>query len=222
LLDHLALRFVQEGWSVKKLIRAIALSRSYQLSAVSSQAEKQRAVDPENRLLSRMNRRRLDAEAIRDSILVVSGRLDRTLGGPNWKPNTTSEYGYQFDDVRRSVYTPVFRNRLLELFEAFDFADPNLVLGRRNVSTVATQALYLMNSPFVMEQAKYAATAALAADLDDAGRIDRAYRTALGRPPTAKEREVALKFVAQAGDKQAAWERVYQALFGCIDFRYVN
>src|SRR5262249_13979524 len=155
------------------------------------------AVDPENRLLWRMNRHRLDAESIRDAILTVSGQLHPTLGGPNIRKGTTVERDYKFDDTRRSVYTPVFRNKLLELFEAFDFADPNIVVGRRNVSTVATQALYLMNNPFVMEQARHAATALLAVkDLDDAGRVERAYRLALGRQPTAGERELALRFVS--------------------------
>src|SRR5262249_60866272 len=106
----------------------------------------------------------------------------------------------------RSVYTPVSRNRLLELFEAFDFADPNLVVGRRSVSTVATQALYLMNNPFVMDQARHAAKAALAEPgADDGGRVERAYRTALGRPPTERERRLALDFVAAAGGQPEQW-----------------
>ncbi len=227
LLDYLALRFARDGWSVKKLIRAIMLSRAYQLA---SRADPQSAAaDPENRLVGHMNRRRLDAEAIRDAILAVSGRLDLTVGGPTIKPGTATETGYRFDDRRRSVYTPVFRNRLLELFEAFDFADPNLVGGRRNVSTVATQALYLMNNPFVMDQARYAAARALAwPRLDEAGRLARAYRLALGRPPTARERKLALAFVQEGGEKAtaeqrlAAWARFYQVLFACMDFRYVN
>jgi hypothetical protein len=226
LLDHLALRFIDEGWSVKKLIRTLVLTRAYQMSSnPRAVANASGSVDPENRLLAHANRRRLDAESLRDTILTVSGRLDRTVGGPNMRPGTASETGYQFDDGRRSVYTPVFRNRLLELFEAFDFADPNLSLGRRNVSTVATQALYLMNSPFVMEEAKEAAQAALKSDLDDGKRVERAYRTALGRPPSERERELALKFVTadSAPEKRlAAWSRFYQSLFACIDFRYVN
>jgi hypothetical protein len=227
LLDYLALRFVEDGWSVKKLVRTIVLSRVYQQSSNPQSAIRNpQSIDPENRLLSHANRRRLDAESIRDTILAVSGKLERTVGGANMRPGTASETGYLFDDGRRSIYTPVFRNRLLELFEAFDFADPNLSLGRRNVSTVATQALYFMNSPFVMEQAKYAAEATLKqSDGDDGSRIDRAYRTALGRPPSARERELALKFVGTASTPEqqlATWSRFYQALFACIDFRYVN
>jgi hypothetical protein len=218
LLDYLALQLVREGWSVKALVRSIVLSRAYQMRCDGPLA------DPENRLLARMNRHRLDAEAIRDAILAVSGRLDRTLGGPTMRKGTASEYGYQFDDVRRSVYTPVFRNRLLELFEAFDFADPNLVGGRRNVSTVATQALFLMNSPFVLEEARHAAKAALASPGPDEARVERAYRAALGRLPTARERELALACVGGASEEErvTAWERFYQALFACLDFRYVN
>jgi hypothetical protein len=227
LLDYLAVRFMRQGWSVKRLIREIMLSRAYQLSSAGPPTRG--IADPENRLLSRMNRRRLDAEALRDAMLTVSGRLDRRLGGPTTRKGTVTETGYQFNDTRRSVYTPVFRNRLLELFEAFDFADPNIVVGRRNVSTVATQALYLLNSPFVMEQARHAAGAALTVEgLDDAGRVERAYRMALGRPPTAGERRLALRFVAETGEtatgeqRLAAWERFYQALFACIDFRFIN
>jgi hypothetical protein len=231
LLDYLALEFIASGsqdspgWSVKRLIREIMLSRTYQLGGTPGTG----GVDPENRLLGRSNRRRLDAEALRDTMLVVSGRLDRTMGGPTIKKGTVTETGYRFDDRRRSVYTPVFRNRLLELFEAFDFPDPNIVVGRRNVSTVAPQALYLMNSPFVLEESRYAARALLAArELDDAGRVDRAYRLALGRPPAGRERRLALDFVAEVGEtatadeRLAVWARFYQALFGCIDFRYVN
>src|SRR5207249_37440 len=156
LLDYLAVRFVEEGWSVKKLVREIVLTRTWQMSSTpDSQTAKIAAkVDPENRLLWKANRRRLDAEAIRDTLLAVSGKLDPAMGGPTVRKGTAVERDYTFDDVRRSVYTPVFRNRMLELFEVFDFADPNVCMGKRNVSTVAPQALYLMNSPFVMDLAK--------------------------------------------------------------------
>jgi len=183
-----------------------------------------------------MNRRRLDAEAIRDSILVVSGKLDKKMGGPTIRtPEQAAanqanpvEYGYVFTDVRRSVYTPLFRNRLLELFETFDFADPNSVVGRRNVSTVAPQALYLLNNPFVMDQAEKAATvASKVPDLTDEQRVEQAFLTTLGRSPTKKEQTLALSAVSSANQDDpdanlAAWQRLYQALFGCIDFRYLD
>ena len=240
LLDHLAARFMNEGWSTKRLIREIVLSRTYgQSSAANKQAA---AIDPENRLLWRMNRKRLDSESIRDAILVVSGKLDRTFGGQNVNdPNvlkgsgtvTPTEYGFVFTDVRRSVYTPAFRNRMLELFEAFDMADQNTVAGRRNISTVAPQALYMLNAPFVMEQARFAAEKALAAEaVDDGERIDRAFHEALGRAPTEGERKAALAAVTTTTDlarseesidpRVAAWERFFQALYGCLDFRYLD
>jgi hypothetical protein len=236
LLDHLARRFIAEAWSVKKLVREIMLSRTYQLAAAARPSE----ADPDNRLFSHASRRRLDAEQIRDTILWVSGELKLGVGGPNIAgagaidANTTAaqntEYTYVFNDTRRSVYTPAFRNRRLEIFEVFDFGDINATLGKRNVSTVAPQALYLMNHPFVIEQAKSAAQRALALPgLDDAARIERAYRMALGRPPTAKERDLALQFVAveaSAGTNESqrleAWAQFYQSLFACVDFRYVN
>ncbi len=236
LLDYLAVRFMDDGWSVKRLVRLLVLSRVYQQSSEAAGSrqlavgnEQTSSSDPENRLFGRQNRRRLEAEAIRDAILSVSGELDRSAGGPTIKAGTTKELGYVFDDSRRSVYTPVLRNRLLDLFEVFDFADPNIVLGRRNVSTVSTQALYLMNHPFVMDQAAAAARRTVTGDdPDDAARVDRAYRTALGRLPTPGERRTAVDFLraasgSQAADDQhAAWAQLYQALFACIDFRYVD
>lgn len=235
LLDYLAMRFASPrptggeglgvrglGGSTKALIREIVLSHAFQMSSQTSDAGAK--ADPENRLLWRMNRQRLEAEAIRDTMLVVAGQLDTKTMGNTIKKGTVAERDYVFDDVRRSVYTPIFRNRLLELYEVFDFPDPNMVAGRRNVSTVPTQALYMMNSPFVMSQARNAATLALKDGANDAERIDAAYRKSLGRLPTARERELALQYVAVPVVEQrlAAWERFYQTLFACVDFRYVN
>jgi len=256
LLDYLASEFTTSNWSTKRLVRSIALSHIYRTSSTvdPATAKKAAAVDPDNRLLWRMNRRRLDAESIRDAILVVSGKLDRKLGGiavedPNVLKGVgtvmPTEYGFVFADTRRSIYTPAFRNRTLELFEAFDFADPNSVTGKRNISTVAPQALYLLNSPFVMEQASAAAARSLAEHptLDDEQRIETAFRDALGRAPSEREAQTALAAVkkrsavasnlpvtvsvsdaneATTDPKLAAWEQVYQALYGCVDFRYVD
>ena len=227
LLDFLARRFMADGWSTKALVRSLVLSRAYRMAAADSPART--AADPENRLLSRMNRRRLDAEAIRDAILQASGTLDLTAGGPGiTDPNVLggagtdrpTEYGYQFTDTRRSVYTPAFRNRRLALFETFDAADPNAVAGERGASTVSPQALYLLNSRFVMDQAQAAATNLLAAALpDDPARVDTAFLTALGRRPRPAEREAVLASLAGGDEPLAAWQRVFQALYGCIDFR---
>jgi len=221
LLDYLALRFMEEDWSIKKLIRQIILSRVYQLSSSSDAAQEK--IDLENILHWRQNRRRLQAEAIRDSILAVSGSLDRSLGGATVKSGTKTEYGYNFEGTRRSIYIPVFRNTLPEIMQVFDFADPNLVTGKRTTSSVATQALFLMNNPFVQQQAR-AASARFLADKapGDEEKIDHAYRLALGRSPTVREKQIILDFIRQAGDPQTAWTQVFQSLFASLDFRYLN
>ncbi|REJ89137.1 MAG: DUF1553 domain-containing protein [Planctomycetota bacterium] len=222
LLDHLAARFVEQGWSVKAMIREIMLSRTYRLSGAFN--ETQRAADPENRLLSHQNRRRLDAEEIYDSLLSLSGRLDLTAGGDSVRPGTTSEYGYEFDVGRRGVYQPVLRNQLHELFEAFDFPDPNLSQGRRATSTLSTQALFFMNSPLVVSQSEAAAHRVLHDAETDEERIDLLYRRALGRPPTGDEVEIALDFLSEtdSGDLQQAWVSLCQAVIGTIEFRYTE
>ena len=236
LLDHLATRLMNHGWSVKSLAREIVLSRTYGLASEvkTSNLKSQISADPENRLLWRQNRRRLTAEAIRDAMLLTSDSLDRTMLGRTLRnpkqdgPNANiGEMTYVFDDSRRSVYTPILRNRLLELFEAFDFADPNLSIGRRNVTTVPTQALYLMNSPFVMDESRDAARELLAQpDLTDKQRVESAYRQTLGRQPTARERDIALRIVTPSAENTVpspiAWERLFQALFASVDFRYIE
>jgi hypothetical protein len=246
LLDELAVQFMADGWSIKTLVRRIVLSHVYQLATAptgtspdeTGRERRARAADPENRLLWKMNRRRLDAECIRDTILCLSGQLRQEMGGPSFPAALASDYGFQQTGTRRSVYEPVFRNELPELFEAFDFADPSMVVGRRSVSTVAPQALLLMNHPFIMEQARYAARRLLAepevASSQDDGdgenaRITRAYRLVLGRPPREGERRIALKFLAQARggpgsalNSEGAWAGLFQALFATIDFRYLD
>ncbi|MFM9960308.1 MAG: DUF1553 domain-containing protein [Planctomycetaceae bacterium] len=243
LLDHLAMRLMSDGWSVKSLVREIVLSRTYGLASVDlkseiknqkSKLENQLTADPENRLLWRQNRRRHSAESIRDAILLTSDSLERTMFGRTLRnpkqdgPNANiGEMTYVFEETRRSVYTPILRNRLLELFEAFDFADPNLSIGRRNITTVPTQALYLMNSPFVMDQSREAARELLSQpDLTDEQRVLAAYRTTLGREPTPRERSLALRVVTPSAENTTpspiAWERLFQALFASVDFRFLD
>ena len=221
LLDYLAARFVADGWSVKKLVREIVLSRAYQLSTSNDAASLAR--DPENRLRWRGDRRRLDAECIRDAMLSVSGKLDLTAGGQTYPADRRSDYGYDHKGTRRSVYEPVFRNRLPESLELFDFADPSTVVGSRTVSTVAPQALYLMNHPFPREQADAAAERLLAEPLaGDAERLTQACRLTLGRAPTEGERAVLSGFLAENTDRRAAWAQVFHALFASTDFRYTD
>ncbi len=240
LLDWLAVRLVEQGWSIKALIRDIVLSKVYRLSSVVPAgdrvaAAKAAAVDPENRLLWRAHRRRLDAEVLRDTILAVSGQLDLTAGGPTIRPGTTSELTYQFQSNRRSVYIPIFRNRLHEVLDVFDVADPNLVVGRRANSTRATQALFLMNSPFVMKQAEHAAARLLKMDSlnDQTARLNYVYWQTLGRKPRPSEHAASWAFLQTAvtnpdGDQNSPpdelvrWAGIYHALFACLDFRYLD
>ncbi len=233
LLDYLAGRFVELRWSTKALLREIMLSRTYQLA--STRCAMSREIDPENRLLAAQNRRRLEAEAIYDSLLLLGGTLDLAAGGDTIRPGTKAEYGYEFVDARRAVYVPVFRNRLHDLFAVFDFPDPNLSIGGRTVSTLSTQALFLMNNPLVLRQARSAAQRLLEdADQDapaddgtigtgDGARIDRLYEWALGRPPTERERTLAEQFRAVDGaTRLERWTQFCQAMMLSIDFRYIE
>jgi len=225
LLDYLANQFVENGWSTKKLIRQIMLSRVYQLG--SKNDPDAFAKDDRNRLLWRSNRRRVDAEVLRDSILFVSGKLDLKPGGLTIRKFSQYDLGYKFDTVRRSVYVPAFRNSMLDLFEAFDFANPNLVIGHRNTSTLPTQALFLMNSPMVIRQSKAAAERFLAVEnLNDRARIVLVYRTMLGRKPTESEIKSSLDYLASFEDsdkgEMEAWSSFCNALFASLDFRYIE
>jgi hypothetical protein len=240
LLDFLATQFVENGWSTKRLVRELTLSHAYRMRTENdTRAAK---LDPENRLFWRMNRTRLDAESLRDAMLMASGKLDLRMGGPNivdpklnaqGEIDQYNEYEYVFTDARRSVYTPAFRNRMHELFEVFDFADQNSSVARRNVTTVAPQALLMLNSEFVMEQARAAAERVLARpDTTDDERIGMAFRETLGRKPSGEELAIARAAVAASAGNQdvgnsadmrlGQWQELYQGLFGCIDFRYLD
>lgn len=222
LLDALAVRFIEDGWSIKSLVRRIVQSRVYQLSSESSRTMYK--VDPENRLFGRANRRRLDAECLRDTILSASGQLRLQMGGPDFARNVATDYGYSQESARRSVYLPVFRNALPDLFLVFDLADPSLVTGSRNVSTVAPQALFFMNHPFVRRQAQQAAARLLTQTGPDfSTRLAWAYRHTLGRLPTEAESQVFLRYARDdTGSPEELWAEVLQALFGSVDFRYVK
>ena len=224
LLDHLAVQFVQQGWSVKKLIRAIALSKTYRLSS----ARGEQPEDPENRLLAHMNHRRLDAEALRDTMLSVGGTLKLEMRGATFPASLKTDVDFQFEAPRRSVYVPVFRSSLPELFEVFDFANSSLVTGRRTLSTVAPQALFMMNHPFVRTQAKLAAERLLGdSQPKEEHRIDHAYLRILGRHATAAEIALSQEFLKSVIDttkngRVEAWTQMVQSLFSTIDFRYVR
>jgi hypothetical protein len=220
LLDHLAMRFMAEGWSVKRLVRYIVLSESYRRSSEPCDAGMH--IDPENRLLWRANRKRLEAECLRDTMLLVAGRLELNGGGPTLPPALTADFGYADQSARRSVYMPVLRNSIGELFEVFDFPDSSMVVGRRDRSTVATQALFMMNDPFVREQAEAAARCMLASQpATDAAAITVAFRQTLGRPPLNAEMDLAERVLSEGGKSpERAWANLYHMLFSSVDFRY--
>jgi mono/diheme cytochrome c family protein len=229
LLDWLAVEFMDRGWNMKAMHRLMLNSEAYQMSSrdVASSA----AIDPENRLLWRMPRPRLEAEAIRDQILAVAGTLDPTIGGPNVFPYIDPDLfeksskrdwpGKRDDDPttwRRSLYVFSKRSIRYPLFETFD--QPNLInsVDRRNRSTVPTQALLLMNNAAVLVQAgKFAERLEREAGSDPRAQIERAFRLALGRSPDDEELRGSLAFLRSGGDALAAFCHV---LFNLNEFVY--
>lgn len=230
LLDALARYVMDHGWSVKQTIREVVLSRAYRLSSDHNDANY--AVDPANELVWRMNRRRLDAEIIRDMMLASAGTLD--LNRPEGSPVAlrNGEIGrsidvstFSRDSHHRSVYLPAVRGQAPEMLGIFDVADSSLVVGQREVTTVATQALYMLNSPFVLEQSDATADRILGYEpSDDARRADLAYRLVLARPATSHEKQRAAEFVRAYGadlkQPRAAWSALCQVLFSSAEFRY--
>ena len=203
LLDHLALQFVENGWSVKILVREIALSRTYRQS--STWNKKYFLEDAENRLLWRANKRRMDAESIRDAMLVVSGDIDlaRRKGSliGELGNSSVSLFGFSknipadLDGVHfRSVYLPVVRDRLPDVLGLFDFAEPSLVTGDREVTNVPPQSLYLMNSPFVRERAESFAKRILKRSTNQNKQIRHAFYLCFNRPPAKEEQQAAVEF----------------------------
>jgi cell division protein FtsB len=202
LLDYLAARFVAVDWSVKRMIREIVLSHTYQLSA--THRDEAFRVDPENRLLGRTNRRRLDVESLRDSLLAISGQLDLSPAEatashlPDQATGVNDKPHKPFESRRRSIYLPVIRNDLRPEFTLFDFADPQTVSGRRSQTTVAPQALFLLNSDLLRDSARHIAQKLI----DRAGRGDEkdlvcaAFLEVFGRAPSAGELRFARAYLA--------------------------
>ena len=247
LLDYLATRFVELGWSVKGMIREIVLTRTYRQA--SSHNLKGHEVDPDNRLLWRANRQRLEAESYRDSVLAISGALDRTRGGPTLPLDIPESITLGFPTAltqdakvndkflnRRTIYLPsVRKNQLpqLDLLNLFDFPDPDQTIGARSVTTVPTQTLYLMNSPFLREQALLTARTLLeAGGPDDKTRVSDFFLQALNRPATKQEVDHALDFIAKFEEKLGrlpeapenprlkAWARYCHSVFASNEFLF--
>lgn len=219
LLDHLATQFVENGWSVKKLIREIALSRTWQLS--SAHHTDNHAIDPDNNFLWRFSKRRLEGEAIRDAMLAVSGELDlerpvgtylREVGEGNVGQNVFEPVLRKITANTRSVYLPRVRNVLPEMLEVFDAPDAGSVMGTRNATSSPIQSLYLLNNAFVQKQA--IALAARAKKQAGANPVDWLYREVYGRKPTNVERELGTIYLAESGTKTQAGDRRSTNRFG--------
>jgi hypothetical protein len=218
LLDTLAVRFMDTGWSLKSLHREIMLSATYQQSSAFRADGME--IDPENRWLWRMNRRRLEVEPWRDAMLSVTGELDRTVGGP---PVDLASGGNR----RRTVYAFISRHQLNELLRLFDFPDPNITSDRRSVTTVPLQQLFVLNSEFMSQRAKALATR-LNADrtATNEDRIRQAFVLLYSRPPAEAELKLGLAFLGSAtptgGNPLTAWEQYALALLGTNEFSFVD
>ncbi|MEM8678512.1 MAG: PSD1 and planctomycete cytochrome C domain-containing protein [Planctomycetota bacterium] len=233
LLDHLAVQFIDGGWSVKRLIRSLMLSRTYQMSTAVRDREAQ--IDPNNRLFHRASLRRLQAEPLRDALLALSGSLDTTPFGPSVPVHLTPfmegrgrppESGPLDGDGRRSIYLAVRRNFLSPMMLAFDRPQPSSPQGRRTVSNVPAQALILLNDPFVQLQASQWATRLIANHADPQQRLVRMYEEGLSRPPTTAELAVGLAFLEteQQADhsEQQAWTSLCHVLFNTKEFLFLR
>ena len=201
LLDDLAVRFMESGWSLKWLQREIVTSAAYRQSSRIDPTVAES--DPANRLLGRMNRRRLGIEAWRDAILAAAGRLDSTVGGPSIDP-ADPEAG------RRTIYAAVSRLQLNAMLALFDFPDPNAHSERRAETTTPLQKLFVLNSPFMIGQADALAARLARSEDDDPARINLAYRLLFGRPPAEAEVRIGLAYLGD--DPEGRWPRYAQAL----------
>ncbi len=252
LLDWLAREFIRGGWSIKALHRTILASSTYRMSTRYDAAGA--ALDPENRLLWRMNRRRLEAECVRDALLAASGTLDPTLGGSllptqngDYVTNDQSKDLASYGLPRRSIYMPIIRNAMFDFFATFDYADPSVPIEQRPRTTVASQALYLMNGPLVMEASASLADRVLGQSSGDRDGLERAWLACLARAPSPTEVERALGWLeserARAGSassvaapdagagpriaadptaERAHWQHLVQVLFATNEFLYVD
>ena len=233
LLDWLASRFVESGWSMKSLHRIVMLSDAYRRSYARDALGETN--DPENRLLWRAHRRRMEAEAVRDTLLEVSGRLDTGVGGKtlphrnftNLNSNARSRDPSLYATQRRSVYLPVLRSALYDVLATFDFASPSTANGRRGTTMVAPQALFMMNSDLVADASRqFAARLLEGAAASDAERIRLAYEVAYARP--ADDRETAEwtafldRYEEAAGDRAAAWEGLCRIVLSSNEYLYIQ
>ncbi|HBL44753.1 PSD1 and planctomycete cytochrome C domain-containing protein [Gimesia sp.] len=237
LLDFLALKFVEEGQSLKQIIKYMVLTQTYQQSSTTTQDAAD--IDPDNILLYKMPLKRLEGEAIRDALLQISGRLDTTLYGPSIPVHLTKfmdgrgkpPVNGPLDGAgRRSIYIQVRRNFLSPMMLAYDTPSPFSTMGRRNVSNVPAQALIMMNDPFVIQQAELWGKRVLTESglQTNEDRIRWMYESALGRLPTSEELQTAREFIEQQTnsnssetDQARIWSELGHVIFNLKEFIYI-
>ncbi len=230
LLDWLAAEFVGAKWSVKHMHRLIVTSAAYRMSSQAEPAALQN--DPDNKLLSHFTRRRLDAEEVRDGMLAVSGLLDRTVGGtllkatPRQYVTGTGNRNYEgYAHTRRSVYLPVVRSAVYDVFQTLDFPDPSVPNGQRTATTIPTQSLFMLNSALADQAAEAFAKAVLATGGVD--RVHEAYRRAYGRAPTTREEARVLAYLQKSEEASGAnqlrvWRGLCRVLMASNEFVFVE
>jgi hypothetical protein len=247
LLDWLTSEFIKSDWSVKHLVKQIVMSSTYRQSArLPSIDDPRLRIDPDNRLWWRSDRKPVSAEAIRDSILAISGELDSTAYGSRIRGNISDDYGYEHDELIRSIYMPVLRNAIPELLETFNYTDTSFVTGQRQRGIVAQQALSMLNHPWFAKRALAAADRNLRLDLQSElpkeydeleNRIRYAFLQTLSRHPDQEELKSAKQFVntihqlpstiaeaSGADDKtiRQALAQLYHGLFATAEFRQLD
>jgi hypothetical protein len=214
LLDHLTSRFIESGWSIKSLHRLIMLSSTYQEQG--DDRLEARALDPENTLYWRANRRRLDLESMRDALLAVSGRLSGRIGGPPMQSLTGTE-------LSRTIYGFIDRLNLPGIYRTFDFPDPTTTSPRRDQTTIAPQALFLMNHPLVFEVShSILARPDLALPGDTKHKVERLFRLIYGRKPGDVELSRIRNFLKEPAADSRRWQSLAQALLMTNEFVFVD
>jgi hypothetical protein len=229
LLDWLARAFIENGWSLKDMHRLLMNSAVYQQSSDTPSTQPPQHPDPENKLLSRMNRQRLEAEQLRDSLLAVSGSLDLQLGGKTlplrnreFVFNHTSKDNTTYESPRRALYLPIIRNHLNDILEQFDYPDPTMPTGSRNATVVAPQALLMLNSPFVMDcAARLASHLQKSAPTDDQ-RYHLATTLLYARPATPAETTRALHWLTTQPNPSQSWTQLCHTLLATNEFLYLR
>ncbi len=243
LLDWLAGELIDSGWSIKQLHRTIMLSQTYQMSTQYQAVAAE--LDPENELRWRFQRRRLTAEETRDSILSIGSGIDHMMYGSlmNVKNhsyvNTTGGAGtLDFANARRTIYLPIIRSGVFDVLQTLDFPDPAMINGKRETSTVAPQALLMMNSDLIHEQSNYLVAQHMPQSLDDAQRISVAYHQILKRAPELEEIIAAATYIKNVRNKlqqnstsstsdeattdQAVWQSLCRVLISSNEFSYIE